>query len=137
MLAVASKIGLDLKDELRLRVNLESEDNALYVGTLFVGAPHSQPVRVIFDTGSEHLTVTSSLCNNVTADDYHFSTENQFSKKMNLEKEEKPEAQPLPMQNLLLDDDDNKPAEKPKPKVIESESRCATMAYNMHDSQSG
>lgn len=79
MLAVTSKIGLDLKDEQRLRVNLESEDNALYVGSLYVGAPYSQQVRVIFDTGSEHLTLTSALCNNVTADDYKFEAESQFS----------------------------------------------------------
>ena len=35
-----SKIGLDLRDETRLRVNLESADDALYVGTLYLGAPH-------------------------------------------------------------------------------------------------
>ncbi len=61
---LVSKIGLDLKDEIKLRVNLESEDDALFVGTLYLGAPHGQPTRVIFDTGSEHLAVTSSLCNN-------------------------------------------------------------------------
>jgi hypothetical protein len=55
-------IGLDLKDEKRFRVDLESYDDALYVGKLYIGAPHSQPVRVIFDTGSEHLALTSSLC---------------------------------------------------------------------------
>lgn len=38
---------------------------------------------------------------------------------------------------MLLDDDESKPAEKPKPKVIDSESRCATMAYDMHNSTSG
>ena len=30
-----------------------------YVGTIFVG---HQPVRVLFDTGSDYLAVTSSLC---------------------------------------------------------------------------
>ena len=35
-----AKIGVDLKDELKLRVNLESADDALYVGSLYLGAPH-------------------------------------------------------------------------------------------------
>ena len=61
---VNSKIGLDLKDELKLRVNLETLDDALYVGSLYLGAPHGQKTRVIFDTGSEHLAVTGALCNN-------------------------------------------------------------------------
>ena len=42
------------------------------------------PARVIFDTGSEHLAVTSSLCNNHTAGKYHF-TAAQFSKNIVLE----------------------------------------------------
>ena len=58
-----------------MRVNLESEDDALFVGTLYVGAPHSQPVKVIFDTGSEHLAITSALCNNHTAGNYQFVKE--------------------------------------------------------------
>lgn len=40
-LSVDARIGVDLKDEKKLRVNLESEDDALFVGTLYVGAPHS------------------------------------------------------------------------------------------------
>ena len=50
------------------------------------------PARVIFDTGSEHLAVTSSLCNNHTAGKYHF-TQAQYSKNIVLEQdheEEKP-----------------------------------------------
>ena len=35
-----AKIGLDLKDEVKLRVNLASQDDALYVGNLYLGAPH-------------------------------------------------------------------------------------------------
>lgn len=84
-LAVDARIGLDLKDEKKLRVNLESEDDALFVGTLYVGAPHSQPVKVIFDTGSEHLAITSALCNNKSAGNYHFARESKFSKTMQLE----------------------------------------------------
>jgi len=84
-LSVDARIGLDLKDEKKLRVNLESEDDALFVGTLYVGAPHSQPVKVIFDTGSEHLAITSALCNNHSAGNYHFARESKFSKTMQLE----------------------------------------------------
>ena len=84
-LSVNARIGLDLKDEKKLRVNLESADDALFVGTLYVGAPHSQPVKVIFDTGSEHLAITSALCNNATAGKYRFSKDDRFSKSLNLE----------------------------------------------------
>ena len=66
-------IGIDLKDEKRFRVDLESQDDALYVGKLFIGAPHSQPIKVIFDTGSEHLTITSSLCNDNTLGRFRMS----------------------------------------------------------------
>ena len=72
---LSSKIGVDLKDNVRLRVNLETNDDALYVGTIFIGAPHSMKAKVIFDTGSEHLAVTGALCNNQTAGKYHFSQE--------------------------------------------------------------
>jgi hypothetical protein len=59
-----------------------------------MGAPHGQPARVIFDTGSEHLAITGALCNNKTAGDYRFNKESQFSRTINLEvveKVEKPE----------------------------------------------
>ena len=32
------------------------------MGTIFLGFPHSQPLRLVFDTGSENAVVTSSLC---------------------------------------------------------------------------
>ena len=38
-LELEAKIGLDLKDEMKLRVNLASQDDALYVGSLYLGAP--------------------------------------------------------------------------------------------------
>lgn len=47
--------------EKQLRVDLMPSKDSLYVGTLYLGQP-SQPVRVIFDTGSEHLAVSSNLC---------------------------------------------------------------------------
>lgn len=86
----SSRIGLDLKDELSLRVNLQSEDDALYVGTVFIGAPHSMQARVIFDTGSEQLAVTGALCNNHTAGNFRFS-QDRFSKSITLEQVEQHE----------------------------------------------
>lgn len=83
--AVNSQIGVDLKDEIRLRVNLESQDDALYVGTVFLGAPHSMPARVIFDTGSEYLAVTGALCNDKTAGEYHVFNDDKFSKHLSME----------------------------------------------------
>lgn len=44
-----------------LRIDLSSNEDSLYVGSLYLGTP-SQPVKVIFDTGSEHLAVSSDLC---------------------------------------------------------------------------
>ena len=38
-LSLQSMIGFDLKNEPKMRVNLESQDDALYVGTLYLGAP--------------------------------------------------------------------------------------------------
>ena len=84
-LSVDARIGIDLKDDKKLRVNLESEDDALFVGTLYVGAPHSQPVKVIFDTGSEHLAITSALCNNKSAGNYHIYKEDKFQKFLKLD----------------------------------------------------
>jgi hypothetical protein len=95
---VSSMIGVDLKDEVKLRVNLESQDDALFVGTVYIGAPHSQPARVIFDTGSEHLAITGGLCSNQSAGKYHFEQESQFSKTIELEY--------LALENK--DDDDDK-----------------------------
>lgn len=86
---MTSKLGEDLKDEMQLRVNLETEDDALYVGTIYLGAPKSMPAKVIFDTGSEHLAVTGALCNNNSAGQYHFYKDNKFSKSISLEFEEK------------------------------------------------
>jgi hypothetical protein len=147
-----------------LRVNLESADDALYVGTLYLGAPHGQPARVIFDTGSEHLAVTGALCNNKTAGEYRFSMENAFSKTISLEvvekkEEEKPkkEERPLDVEDIM---DDEGPGEETDAEAVEEaaqhgdlesgesfaqgngehrphENRCHTKAYDMHNSTSG
>jgi len=43
------------------RVELSNEDGAGYVGTIYVGA-NDAPARVLFDTGSDFLALTSDLC---------------------------------------------------------------------------
>jgi hypothetical protein len=43
------------------RVDLTNEDGAGYVGTIFLGS-NETPARVLFDTGSDFLAVTSDLC---------------------------------------------------------------------------
>jgi len=44
------------------RVELQNDDGAGYIGTIFVGKD-DQPAKVLFDTGSDFLALTSSLCN--------------------------------------------------------------------------
>jgi hypothetical protein len=61
-----------MKDEQSLQVPLESRGDAVYVGTIYLGAPNTQPVKVVFDTGSEYLAITSSLCDDKTAGNYKF-----------------------------------------------------------------
>lgn len=63
-----------MKDDRSLRVPLESRNDAVYVGTLYLGTPASQPVRVVFDTGSEYLAVTSALCDDEKAGNFKFQT---------------------------------------------------------------
>ena len=52
----------DMSRQLKLQVPLINMDDAIYEGTMYLGSPMSQPIRVIFDTGSEYLIVTSVLC---------------------------------------------------------------------------
>jgi len=47
--------------ETGFRVPLQNEDGAGYVGQIFVGSEET-PVKVLFDTGSDFLAITSSLC---------------------------------------------------------------------------
>lgn len=42
------------------------------MGTIFMGSPESQPTKVVFDTGSEYLAVTSSLCDDKTSGNFRF-----------------------------------------------------------------
>jgi hypothetical protein len=48
------------------------ENDSVFAGKIYLGSPISQPANVIFDTGSEHLAVTSNLCDDKTADGYEF-----------------------------------------------------------------
>lgn len=40
---------------------MANKDGAIYVGTLFL-SEGMQPIRMIFDTGSDYMAVTSNLC---------------------------------------------------------------------------
>jgi len=60
-----------------LKVPLESRGDAVYVGTIFLGFPESQPVRVVFDTGSEYLITTSALCDDQQAKNFKFKVYDQ------------------------------------------------------------
>lgn len=52
---------------------LESRGDALYLGTIYIGSPNSQPAKLVFDTGSEFLAVTSTLCSDeTTPEKYRF-----------------------------------------------------------------
>ena len=42
-------------------MDLNNEDGAGYVGTIYLGS-EGQPAKVLFDTGSDFLAVTSDLC---------------------------------------------------------------------------
>jgi hypothetical protein len=65
-------MGLDVKDMMNLKVPLDNRNDAVYVGTIYIGSPKSQAARVVFDTGSEYLAVTSALCDDKTAGNYKF-----------------------------------------------------------------
>jgi len=62
----------DNRDDLQLQVPLASRNDAVYLGTVHMGSPHSQPAKVVFDTGSEYLAITSVLCDDETAGNYKF-----------------------------------------------------------------
>lgn len=55
-----------------LQVPLSSRNDAVYMGTIYMGSPVSQATRVVFDTGSEYLAVTSSLCDDNTSGNFKF-----------------------------------------------------------------
>ena len=55
-----------------MKVPLESINDALFVGTIYLGSLESQPAKLVFDTGSEYLAVTSALCDDRAAGNYKF-----------------------------------------------------------------
>ena len=70
-------------------VTLENmENDAVFAGKIYLGSPVSQPVNVIFDTGSEHLAVTSNLCDDKTAKGFEFkkfnANTNKYEERSNL-----------------------------------------------------
>lgn len=67
-----ANLAEDMKDEIKLQVPLESRNDAVYLGTVYLGSPNSQPATVVFDTGSEYLAVTSSLCDDETSGNFKF-----------------------------------------------------------------
>jgi hypothetical protein len=44
---------------------LQNNEGDGYVGTLYFGS-QEKPAKVLFDTGSDYLAVTSSLCQNMS-----------------------------------------------------------------------
>eukprot|EP00356_Strombidium_inclinatum_P011500 CAMPEP_0170482176 /NCGR_PEP_ID=MMETSP0208-20121228/2310_1 /TAXON_ID=197538 /ORGANISM="Strombidium inclinatum, Strain S3" /LENGTH=495 /DNA_ID=CAMNT_0010754983 /DNA_START=166 /DNA_END=1652 /DNA_ORIENTATION=+ len=72
LVSEVADISEDVRDDLKLQVPLVSKNDAVYLGTVFMGSPNSQPARVVFDTGSEYLAITSVLCDDETAGNYKF-----------------------------------------------------------------
>lgn len=72
MVSEVADLSEDNKDDLQLQVPLMSKNDAVYLGTVYMGSPSSQPARVVFDTGSEYLAITSVLCDDETAGNYKF-----------------------------------------------------------------
>lgn len=61
--------------ENQLKIALSSSPDSLYIGTLYIGSPE-KPVRVIFDTGSEHLAVASDMCKDCPTKPYSLAASN-------------------------------------------------------------
>ena len=55
-----------------IRIDLAQTKDSLYIGNLYIGTP-GQQVKVIFDTGSEHLAVTSNLCEGCSSKAYNMA----------------------------------------------------------------
>ena len=65
-------LSIDNKEDLQLQVPLQSRNDAVYLGTVYMGSPVSQPAKVVFDTGSEYLAITSVLCDDNSSGNYKF-----------------------------------------------------------------
>lgn len=62
--AVSNSVG-----DKQIRIDLQPNQDSLFMATFYIGSP-SKPVRVILDTGSEHLAVASDLCENCPTKPY-------------------------------------------------------------------
>ncbi len=60
-----------------IRLELTNILNTQYIGQLYLGSPVSQQAKVVFDTGSNWLTVTSDLCD--SCKDQAYSIKNSTS----------------------------------------------------------
>ena len=56
------------------------EQDSSFAGDIQIGSP-AQTVRLIFDTGSEYLGVTSNLCSDNSAENFNFKKYDPASKK--------------------------------------------------------
>ena len=61
--------------ENQIKIALSSSPDSLFIGTLFIGSPEKQ-VRVIFDTGSEHLAIASDMCKDCPTKPYSLAASN-------------------------------------------------------------
>jgi hypothetical protein len=72
LVSEVAESSIDNKDDLQLQVPLNSRNDAVYLGTVYMGSPVSQPAKVVFDTGSEYLAITSVLCDDETSGNFKF-----------------------------------------------------------------
>lgn len=72
LVSEVAEASIDNKDDLQLQVPLHSRNDAVYMGTVYMGSPKSQPAKVVFDTGSEYLAITSVLCDDATSGNFKF-----------------------------------------------------------------
>ena len=72
LVAESAEAMEDNTNDLALQVPLDSRNDAVYMGTIFMGSPNSQPAHLVFDTGSEYLAVTSALCDDKTSGNFKF-----------------------------------------------------------------
>ena len=62
-----------------IRLEMTNILNTQYIGQIYLGSPFSQQAKVVFDTGSNWLTVTSDLCEKCK--DQAYSVKNSKSQK--------------------------------------------------------
>ena len=68
----SENVAKNAQGEKTLKVDLAPTSDNLYAGQISIGSP-SQALRVIFDTGSEHLAVASNLCTDCQSKAYNLA----------------------------------------------------------------